>query len=146
MPTPLHLKPPLAAWIVRERKRMNLKPADIAERLRAMGLEVKEQTVKVWESNADRRPDPNNIDGLERLFGSRAPVAASDRDQGAVALAVAEQTEVLRQLVEETRMSRVAQETTAKALGELAGLVARALRREETLGVLGPLDLADTLR
>jgi hypothetical protein len=51
MPTPMHLKPALARWIVTERKRLGLKPKDVADRLHAMGLDVSEATVKVWESN-----------------------------------------------------------------------------------------------
>lgn len=74
MPTPLSQKPPMAAWIVRERKRLGLKPRDLVDRLAAQGLVVTEATVKVWEANGDRRPAPENIDGLERIFESQAPV------------------------------------------------------------------------
>ena len=73
MTTPAHRKPPLAAWIQRERKRKGWKPKDVVDRLAAMNLEVSEATVKVWESNADRRPSPYNIEGLEAIFGSPAP-------------------------------------------------------------------------
>jgi hypothetical protein len=77
MPTPLNQKPPMAAWIVRERKRLKLKPRDLVERLAAQGLVVTEATVKVWEANGDRRPAPENIEGLERIFESGAPSAES---------------------------------------------------------------------
>ena len=75
MRTPANRKPPLAAWIQRERLSRKWKPKDIVDRLAAMNLEVSEATVKVWESNADRRPSPYNLEGLEAIFGSRAPMA-----------------------------------------------------------------------
>ena len=36
---------------------------------------VSEATVKVWEANGDRRPSPENLAGLERIFESSAPSA-----------------------------------------------------------------------
>lgn len=90
MATPLHLKPPVAGWIVRERRRLGLKPRDIAAQLAGMGLEVTEATVKVWESNADRRPSAYNLEGLERIFGSQAPLVpnAATLDQASVIEAI----------------------------------------------------------
>ena len=64
-------KPPVSAWIVRERKRLGLKPHDLALRLTAMGLPVAEGTPRTWE--AGRSPSPENIEGLERIFGTVAP-------------------------------------------------------------------------
>ncbi len=86
MPTPLNQKPATAAWIVRERKHLQLKPRDIVERLAAQGLTVSEATVKVWESNADRRPAPENIAGLERIFGSAAPTTETPSSDLAAAI------------------------------------------------------------
>lgn len=100
MPTPLSQKPPTAAWIVRERRRLGLKPRDLVERLAAQGLRVSEATVKVWESNADRRPAPENLEGLERIFGSQAPSAAEPFD---LASAVREQTRAIEAQVEAIR-------------------------------------------
>ena len=71
MPTPIRAKPPVPAWIIRERKRLGLKPRDLAERLTAMGLPVTEGTVRTWE--AGRSPHPDNVEGLERIFGTRSP-------------------------------------------------------------------------
>ena len=71
MPTPTRAKPPVSAWIIRERKRLGLKPRDLAERLSDAGLPVTEGTVRTWE--AGRRPHPDNVDGLERIFGTRSP-------------------------------------------------------------------------
>lgn len=64
MPRPTRAKPPVPAWIIRERKRLGPKPRDLAERLTAMGLAVTEGTVRTWE--AGRSPHPDNIEGLER--------------------------------------------------------------------------------
>lgn len=100
MPTPLNRKPPIAAWIVRERKRLGLKPRDLVERLRAQGLTISEATVKVWESNADRRPAPENLDGLERIFQSRAP---RDPEPFDLAIAVREQTAAIQAQVDAIR-------------------------------------------
>lgn len=113
MPTPLHLKPPVAAWIVRERKRLKLKPKDVAVRLAAMGLEVSEATVKVWESNANRRPNPYNLEGLERLFESAAPDQAQV-DDGSLVAALHDQTKAISALV--------------SRLDDLSGAVAELLR------------------
>lgn len=98
MPTPLNQKPPMAAWIVRERKRLKLKPRDLVERLAAQGLVVTEATVKVWEANGDRRPAPENIDGLERIFESSAPTAdaASPLGQGDMVAAMDRQTDAIK--------------------------------------------------
>ena len=71
MPTPTRAKPPVSAWIIRERKRLGLKPKDLAERLTDAGLPVTEGTVRTWE--AGRRPHPDNVEGLERIFGTRSP-------------------------------------------------------------------------
>lgn len=98
MSTPLNQKPAMAAWIVRERKRLKLKPADIAARLQAQGLDVQEQTVKVWESNADRRPSPYNLEGLERIFESQAP-RTKGSDQSELIAALTKQTEAIGDLV-----------------------------------------------
>jgi hypothetical protein len=95
MATPMHLKPALARWIVTERKRLGLKPKDVADRLHAMGLDVSEATVKVWESNADRRPAPYNVEGLERIFGSSAPTRVDTADRDVLAAAIDRQTAML---------------------------------------------------
>jgi hypothetical protein len=120
MPTPLNQKPPMAAWIVRERKRLQLKPRDIVERLAAQGLTVSEATVKVWESNADRRPSPENIEGLERIFKSQAP----GRDAVDMTL-----TGAINELVAELRASREERESLDARLraveAELESLRAR---------------------
>ena len=81
MPTPTRAKPPVPAWIIRERKRLGLKPRDLAERLTAAGLPVAEGTVRTWE--AGRNPHPDNVEGLERIFGTRSPDYMDTSGQGA---------------------------------------------------------------
>lgn len=120
VPTPLNQKPATAAWIVRERKRLKLKPRDLVERLGAQGLVVSEATVKVWESNADRRPAPENLEGLERIFESTAPGTSAPSDQSDLASAI-------RALVEEMRLDRQEQVRWREAVQEalVAALNAR---------------------
>jgi transcriptional regulator with XRE-family HTH domain len=124
MPTPLHLKPPIAAWIVRERRRLGLKPADIAARLTAMGLPVTDATVKVWESNANRRPSPDNLDGLARIFGSQPPDLTSPPSD--LAAAISSLTDELRAWREEDRVRIAALERAVEGL-----LGARPTERED---------------
>ena len=88
-------KPATAAWIARERKRLGLKPADLVTRLAAQSITVSEQTVRVWESNADRRPSAQNLDALERIFGSQAPERATTADD--LAASIRELAEAIRQ-------------------------------------------------
>lgn len=73
-----------------------------------------EQTIRVWESYAGRDPSPENIDALERIFGTEAPggepadassiVAAIDRLTAAIEAQTAKRVEwergVLSALVE----------------------------------------------
>lgn len=120
------LKPPVSAWIVSERKRLGIKTDELARRVNAAGGHCTEGTVRTWE--AGRKPSPDNIEALERVFGSRAPDQPPEGET-ALAAAIFAQNELLRQLVAETQASRAAQETIAQALGELAGLVAAGRRR-----------------
>jgi transcriptional regulator with XRE-family HTH domain len=144
MPTPLHLKPPTAAWIVRERRRLGLKTRDVAERLNAMGLDVTEATVKVWESNGDRRPSPYNLEGLERIFGSSAPTsAASTSSLEATMVSLLEELRVdrearraqidalIRTLVEDRLARSAFEQGFVEALTELASI---ATRRDDPAG------------
>lgn len=104
MPTPTRAKPPISAWIIRERKRLGLKPRDLSERLSAAGLPVTEGTVRTWE--AGRSPHPDNVEGLERIFGTRSPgfmgAVVSDDTSGTAALvtALTAQTAAISRLVE----------------------------------------------
>lgn len=72
MRVPRHLKHPLALWIIDERKRLGLKPADVAQ-----AVDVSEGTVRAWETaragDTKRLPSPENVESLERLFGTPAP-------------------------------------------------------------------------
>lgn len=109
---PRKQKPPISEWIVSERKRLGWKPADVSERLKAAGYEAEESTVQVWE--AGRSPSADNIEGLERLFGSSAPREQADQS---------DLVAVIRELVEEVRLSRQASDRNADVLAQLLGVV-----------------------
>lgn len=101
MPTPLHLKPPFAAWLVRGRRRLNWKTHDVVNALAAQGIVVAEGTVKVWESNGNRTPEPTTIEALERIFSSAAPTAAAPAgDQAELYRLLVRQTEAMESLTE----------------------------------------------
>lgn len=119
-------KPATATGIQRERKRLGMTVAALRERLSLMGIEVTEQTIRVWEGNSDRPPGPQRLDALERIFGSQAPERPLG-EAGDTAQAIREQTEVFRQLLDETRMTREAQETIAESVAELVGRFDRFL-------------------
>lgn len=80
---------------------------------------------------------------LREYFGAGPEIPRAEPTQDPVAAAIDRQTEVLRQLLDETRLGRVAQETVAAAIGELAGMVEERLPRgdrragREPLGVGG---------
>ena len=99
-------KPPVAAWIAQERRRKGWKAGDLAERLATIGVQVSEQTIRVWESNADRKPSPSNLDALERLFGGQAPERESPGDMADLVAALMAQTAAITELVSELREAR----------------------------------------
>lgn len=94
------VKPPVSAWIVRERKRLGLTPRDLAVRLSAMGLPTAEGTPRTWE--AGRSPSPDNIDGLEKIFGSHSPEAEAIGDTAYLAR-IDSLVERVGQLIEQNR-------------------------------------------
>lgn len=120
---PYKPKPPMAAWIQGERKRLGLSTQELADRLALIGVKVGEQTISVWESNAGRNPSPENIDALERLYASQAPL---ERPQSgdATAAAIDRQTLVLSELVDELRKGREAHEARLRALEAAVALQA----------------------
>ncbi len=95
---------------------MQLKPHDLVARLRAQGVDVVEQTIRVWESYAGRSPSPDNIEALERIFGSQAPAAAEGMDAAAIVAAI----DRLAAAVEAQTRQQVSGMT---ALGESLGVV-----------------------
>jgi hypothetical protein len=115
----------MAAWIARERKRLELKPVDLAARLQGLGLEASAQTVRVWESYAGRNPSPDNIDGLEQIFGTEAPGADEGNDTAALVAAIQAQTTAINALVGRLDVLTEGQATAAgemmRALGILGG-------------------------
>lgn len=127
MPRPTSSKPPVSAWLIRERKRVGMKPGEVAARLTAMGLPVQEGTVRTWE--AGRSPSPDNIEGLERIFETQAPGSVAPDTNADLAAAI-------RELVEELRLSRAQQ--TEDLVAVLPAAVALAVR--ETLQAAGVVD------
>jgi transcriptional regulator with XRE-family HTH domain len=121
-------KPPVAAWIAQERRRQGWKAGDLAERLATIGVQVSEQTIRVWESNADRKPSPGNLDALERLFGSQAPERPAG-DDNAVAAAIDRQTEVLRELIELLRSDREASQAVRERVAAIEAYAEEHERR-----------------
>lgn len=97
-------KPPISAWIVRERKRLGLKPPDLAARLTAMGLPVADGTPRTWE--AGRSPSPENIEGLERIFGTVAPNTETSGNGSTLAPEVSALITSISALIEEIRSAR----------------------------------------
>lgn len=127
-------KPPVSEWIAVERKRAGWKVDELSRRLVEAGYPAEVSTIRVWE--AGRSPRQETIEALERLFGSAAP---RDRDQGGDNSAlISEQTAVLRELVEEVRLSRLVSERSAVVLAELLGSLAQGrLPLVETPGASG---------
>jgi len=107
-------KPPISAWIASERKAHGWKVEELSARLRGMGYEAETATVRVWE--AGRSPKAETIEGLERLFESKAPRDDAPDNSDLVA--------AIRELVEEVRLSRLASERSGEVLAELLGVVA----------------------
>jgi hypothetical protein len=109
---------------------MGWKPADVSRRLKDLGYEAEESTVQVWESG--RSPSVDNIEGLERIFGTTAPVEADDRSD--LVAAIRELTAAVREVRQEQRQS-------ASFLTELLALVAHSVGGEAALS-----QIADAVR
>lgn len=95
-------KPATAAWIAHERKRLGLSTAELRARLAVIGVDVSEQTIRVWEGYNNRPPGADRLDALERIFGSQAPEKApAPEGEGwaLMAAAIDRQTDVMRELV-----------------------------------------------
>lgn len=116
-------KPATAAWIQRERKRLGLSTRELSERLALIGVRVGEQTISVWESYAGRNPSADNLDALERLFGSKAPERADGQGDVAATLAAAidRQTDALLSAIRDREAALARRdEEIAALLQELA--------------------------
>lgn len=110
-------KPPVSEWIVRERKRMGWKVADLSQRLLDLGYDAQIPTVQVWE--AGRSPRAETIDGLERLFGSTAPRPDDSADLASAIRAQAAAIADLAQAIREDR-DRIAPAALSAFLAQLA--------------------------
>lgn len=110
-------KPVTAAWIAKERKRLGLSVDALREKLKLYGVTVSRQTIQVWESYADRKPSAQNLDALERIFGSQAPEKPAP--EGTAGLA-----EALTALTDELRAMREERQSTEARLRALEAAVA----------------------
>lgn len=90
------LKTPIQLWVADERKRLGMKPADIA---RLTG--VTEATARGWESQG--RPGQDAIAILERTFGSSAPDNERGEAPSDLASAIRDQTRAINELVDALR-------------------------------------------
>jgi len=123
---PRHLKHPVALWIGDERKRLELKPADVG---RAVG--VGEGTVRVWEAaraDAKRLPSPANIEALETLFGSAAPGrAAAETVLDQILVLVRSQAREIKELRRELGEVRLEAELRGAAAADVLAEIRDAL-------------------
>jgi transcriptional regulator with XRE-family HTH domain len=130
MPPVRKPKSAVSAWIVEQRNRQD--PAWKSEEL-ARRLGVAESTVRGWESG--RTISDANLIALERLFGVEAPGGRADQPGGGdVAAAIDRQTDVMRELLDEFRASRLDRER----LQSLADAVRVLVLREQAVGAGDP--------
>ena len=133
-------KPPFASWLVAQREaRPPLKAEEVARRLREAGLQAEDSTYRTWESASDRRPAPETMAALERMFGSRAPGGTDPAGDLVVAI---------RSLVEALDRDREERMALTRAIAALAQSLARrpedeespeAIRSSGDNGMTGPL-------
>lgn len=104
-----------------------MRPADLVARLTAQGVTVSEQTIRVWESNAGRNPSAYNLDALARIFGSTAPLEATEsRDE--LAAAIRMQADAITALTSEIRLAALSVLTSQQGSAELLGQLVRLAR------------------
>lgn len=134
-------KPEIAAWIARERKRLQLKPPDLAAK-----VGVEPGTIHVWESYANRPPGPDNMEALERVFGTRSPESdAPTGDQAALVAALTRQSEAIERLCSllaltlersdhDRARNAIVVEEVGLSLGRIEGTLGLATSQDETAG------------
>lgn len=91
-------KPPLAQWIVEQRRAKSWKLEELARRLREAGYEAADTTVRTWE--AGRRPHPGTIRALELLFDKAAPREREEPDMAALLARLDAQVETMNRAVD----------------------------------------------
>jgi transcriptional regulator with XRE-family HTH domain len=120
------IKPPIAEWIARERKRAGLSVDQLVERLALVGVNVGRQTVQVWESYADRRPKADTLDALERIFGSTAPaLTGATETPDSLLAALAAQTAAISELVGVLREGAEDRESRLRTLEAVVSVLLR---------------------
>lgn len=133
-------KPPLAAWIVRERERKGWKSHELARRLREAGFEAEDSTVRTWEGRNARPPKSDTVRALERLFGTAAP----NGDTTALG-DVPELVAAIRDLVEEMRLARQEQAEWNRGVQDVLAAIGARVRAAPT-GDLEPVPRAGAPR
>lgn len=112
-----------------------MKPGDLAARMTALGYPVKEGTVRVWESG--RPPSPENIEGLERVFGTLAPTSegTAPGDTSTVPSelidALRAQADAITALAQAIEAAREEQRGMNEGLAALAAEVVKAIAARE---------------
>lgn len=130
-------KPPFSAWLTAERTRRGWKAPEVARRLRELGYQAEESTYRTWE--AGRRPSPDTIAALERLFESAAPgenepggdAAGLVRAMTAALVATTQAiTDVRLELADARREAEDQRLATAELIGRLSSQLDELLARE----------------
>lgn len=103
-------KPPFAAWLVAQREAHGLKAEEVARRLRDQGFQAEDSTYRTWESSSGRRPAPETVNALERMFGTVAPAEGgpATRDIAELVAAISRQADAISRLVEAVEQERAA--------------------------------------
>lgn len=103
-------KPPFAAWLTTERGKRGWKAEEVARRLRDMGYAAEDTTYRTWEAASGRKPAPDTIRALERLFESAAPGedATGSGDLAAALQSLADEIRAAREERAELRRELVA--------------------------------------
>lgn len=117
-------------WLTDVRTARYERQVDALEAMKRLaGLHISQAEYSQWESGSRVPRDDNpKVARLYEFFGSRPTEALGAAETGdQAAAAIREQTEVFRLLLEEQRMTRMAQETIAEAVGELVGRFDRFL-------------------
>lgn len=121
---PRATKPALSLWLIDHRKKLGMKPADVA---RAVG--VSEDTVRGWE--AGRGIGPASRLGLTELFGESAPDGGGDYATADLAAAIS----ALVGALDRDREERMA---LTRAIAALAQSLARRPEGAESPAPLAP--------
>lgn len=115
-------KTPLAAWATLAREEAGMSVEEVVDALAERGHSVRAATIRGIEGGS-KGASVRLRRLMADVYGTKPPGVALERTESgdATAAAIDRQTEVFRQLLDEQRMTRIAQETIAEAVGELVG-------------------------